>query len=180
MNLMRSFKKIRPARLVSFFILAQLLFAIVAYTQPVLPPRTITVNSTQALHFGSFCLQNIGSSGGTVTVDWQGTRTSTGEVILLETAPAYQAAIFEINLCQGRNIVITYSATTTLTGSNGGSLTLNIGPTEKGASGTAFQVNTDCNFITQLRVGGTLTVGSNAANPGGNYTGSFSITFNQQ
>jgi hypothetical protein len=177
---MGSVKKIFPLSRIPLIILAQTLFGFVAIAQPTLPPREVTVNSTQALHFGSFCLQNIGSSGGTVTVDWQGTRTSTGQVILLETAPAYQAAIFEVNLCQGRNIVITYSATTILTGSNGGSLTLNIGPTEKGVSGTAFQVNTDCSFITQLRVGGTLTVGSNAANPGGNYTGSFSITFNQQ
>jgi hypothetical protein len=177
---MGSIIKILPLSRISLFILSQTLLVFVAIAQPTLPPREVTVNSTQALHFGSFCLQNIGSSGGTVTVDWQGTRTSTGQVLLLETAPAYQAAIFEVNLCQGRNIVITYSATTILTGSNGGSLTLNIGPTEKGVSGTAFQVNTDCSFITQIRVGGTLTVGSNAANPGGNYTGSFSITFNQE
>jgi hypothetical protein len=177
---MGSIKKILPLSRIPLFILAHTLLGFVAIAQPTLPPREVTVNSTQALHFGSFCLQNIGSSGGTVTVDWQGTRTSTGQVLLLETAPAYQAAIFEVNLCQGRNIVITYSSTTTLAGSNGGSLTLNIGPTEKGVSGTAFQVNTDCSFITQIRVGGTLTVGSNTANPGGNYTGSFSITFNQQ
>jgi len=177
---MGSIKNILPLSRIPLFILVHTLLGFVAIAQPTLPPREVTVNSTQALHFGSFCLQNIGSSGGTVTVDWQGTRTSTGQVLLLETAPAYQAAIFEVNLCQGRNIVITYSSTTTLAGSNGGSLTLNIGPTEKGVSGTAFQVNTDCSFITQIRVGGTLTVGSNTANPGGNYTGSFSITFNQQ
>lgn len=172
--------KIRLFCSVLLFVLAHLFFPSQVLAQPVMPPRTVTVNATQALHFGSFCLQNTGSSGGTVTVDWQGNRTSTGEVTLLAMAPLHQAAIFEVNLCQGRNIIITYSATTTLNGNNGGSLLLNIGPTEKGVSGTAFQVNTDCSFITQLRVGGTLTVGNNASNPGGNYTGSFSITFNQQ
>jgi hypothetical protein len=151
-----------------------------AYTQPVLPPTAVNVNSTQELNFGSFCLQNIGSSGGTVTVGYNGSRTSTGSVLLLAAGPASQPAIFEIKLCPGRSVIISYPSTTILTGSNGGSLSLEIGPTEKGISGTIFQVNTDCNFVTQVRVGGTLTVGTNSANPSGSYTGSFSITFNQQ
>jgi hypothetical protein len=77
-------------------------------------------------------------------------------------------------------VVINYPVTTLLSGSNGGSVKMNIGPTEKGVSGTAFQVNTDCSFITQLRVGGTLVIGNNTANPGGDYSGNFIITFNQQ
>ena len=114
-----------------------------------------------------------------VQIDWQGNRSATGEVVLLNS-DSYYPAIFEIQLCQGRNVIITYAPTATLTGSNGGSLILNIGPTEKGGSGASFQVSTDCNFVTRLRVGGTLVVGNNSANPGGNYTGNFSITFNQQ
>jgi hypothetical protein len=100
--------------------------------------------------------------------------------MLLNSGPSPQAAIFEINLCQGRLVVITYPSETILAGSNGGSVKLLIGPTEKGISGSAFQVNTDCSFITQLRVGGTLIINSNTANPGGDYSGSFSLTFNQQ
>jgi hypothetical protein len=161
-------------------LLILLLFAGSAYSQPGLPSRTVTVHSTQALNFGSFCLVNNGSSGGSVTVDWQGNRTATGQVMLLNSGPAPQAAIFEINLCQGRLVVITYPASTTLTGSYGGSVKLNIGPSEKGVSGSAFQVNTDCSFITQLRVGGTLIISNNTANPGGDYSGNFSLTFNQQ
>jgi hypothetical protein len=75
---------------------------------------------------------------------------------------------------------MTYPASTILAGNNGGYLTLNIGPTEKGPSGTILEGFTDCNFVTQIRVGGTLVVGNNSANPGGTYTGSFSIIFNQQ
>ncbi len=157
-----------------FFLIASQLEA-----QPTLPVRSVTVTATQAINFGAFCLENTGSSGGTVQIDWQGNRSSTGQIVLLNT-DTYQPAIFEIQLCQGRNVIITYPATTPLIGSNGGSVTLNIGPTEKGGSGSSFQVNSDCNFVTRLRVGGTLTVGSNSANPGGNYIGSFSITFNQQ
>ncbi len=162
-----------------FFIAIQLLLLQKVFSQPNLPARSVTVIATQALHFGAFCLTNTGSSGGTVTVDWQGVRSSTGDIILLSTE-TYQPAIFEIQLCQGRNVTITYSPFIILTGSNGGSLTLLIGPTEKGVSGSSFAVSDDCNFITPLRVGGTLSVLSNLANPGGTYTGNFSITFNQQ
>ncbi len=161
-------------------ILIMMLSSLSAAGQPGLPPRTVTVSATQELNFGSFCLENTGSAGGSVTVDWQGNRSSTGQVVLLPMAPAAHAAIFEISLCQGRSVIITYPPSVNLTGSNGGSMTLNIGPTEKGISGSVFQVNYDCNFITPLRVGGTLMVGNNSANPGGTYTGSFSITFNQE
>jgi hypothetical protein len=175
---MKSVLNLKVNRLLSILIL--ILFAGSAYAQPTLPSRTVTVHSTQALNFGSFCLVNNGSSGGSVTVDWQGNRTATGQVMLLNSGPAPQAAIFEINLCQGRLVVITYPASTTLSGSNGGSVKLNIGPSEKGVSGSTFQVNTDCSFITQLRVGGTLIISNNTANPGGDYSGNFSLTFNQQ
>ena len=171
----RIFKNIAiTASLVLVFISENLI------AQPVLPPRSITVNSTQALHFGTFCLENSGSSGGTVTVDWQGNRTATGQVVLLPVAPMHQSAIFEISLCQGRAVTISYPQSIILTGNNGGQMTMEIGPTEKGVSGASFQVNGDCNFITQLRVGGKLFVGSNSSNPGGVYTGEFNIVFNQQ
>ncbi|MFZ4400309.1 MAG: DUF4402 domain-containing protein [Bacteroidales bacterium] len=161
-----------------FYIIIQLI-TIKVIAQPALPNRSVTVVATQAINFGAFCLQTVASSGGTVQLDWQGNRSSTGQVVLLNS-DSYYPAIFEIQLCQGRTVIITYPPTTTLTGSNGGFLTLNIGPTEKGGNGASFEVNNDCNFVTRLRVGGTLTVGNNSANPGGIYTGSFSITFNQQ
>jgi hypothetical protein len=146
-----------------------------SFAQPNLPPRTITVTPTQGIHFGTLCATG---SGGTVTVVWDGSRTSTGDITLLSMAPTAQPAIFEIKLCQGRNVIITFAATTILTGSNGGSLTLDIGPTEKGPNGAIFPTNNDCNFITPLRVGGTLHI------PGtvipGIYTGSFDITFNYE
>jgi len=166
---------------IQYIIYSTVLFLIASQleAQPSLPGRSITVTATQAINFGAFCLENTGSGGGTVQIDWQGNRSATGQIVLLNT-DTYQPAIFEIQLCQGRNVIITYPATTLLTGSNGGSVTLNIGPTEKGGNGASFQVNTDCNFVTRLRVGGTLTIGNNSSNPGGNYIGSFSITFNQQ
>jgi hypothetical protein len=144
------------------------------FAQPGLPPRTITITPTQALNFGRVC---VSGPGGTVTVGWDGSRTTTGGVTLL-SAPNAQPAIFEIKLCQGRSVNITFTPVITLSGSNGGSISLDIGPTEKGGNNAVFQTNGDCNYITLLRVGGTLHL------PGttipGIYTGSFEITFNQE
>lgn len=158
--------------------LATLLFACANFSsaQPVLPQRTITVTATQSIHFGTLC--TLGWPGGTVIVGWDGSRTSTGNLLLLSMSPTAQPAIFEVKLCEGRSISITFDATTTLTGSQGGSLTMDLGPTEKGSNGASFSTNGDCNFITPLRMGGTLHV------PGspipGTYSGSFAITFNQE
>lgn len=158
------------------FLVTTLLFCVnFSYAQPDLPQRTLTVTATQAIQFGTLC---VGGVGGTVIVGWNGSRSSTGDVILLSMAPIAQPAIFEVKLCQGRNVIISFSPTTTLTNGTGGSLTLHIGPTEQGISGIKFSTNSDCNFITPLRVGGTLDI------PGsvqiGVYTGSFDITFNQE
>lgn len=148
----------------------------VSFAQPLLPQRTITVTATQGIHFGTLC--RTGISGGTVTVGYDGARTSTGDIELLAIAPTAHPSIFEIKLCQGRNVTITFAATATLTGSNGGTLTLDIGPTEKGISSASFETNNDCNFITPLRVGGTLHIPGTAIP--GIYSGNFDITFNQQ
>jgi hypothetical protein len=150
--------------------------ASISFAQPGLPQRTITVTATQAIHFGTFCLT--GAGGGTVSVGYDGNRTSTGDVFLSSLSPSAQPAIFDIKLCQGRNVIITYDVTTILTGSNGGSFTLDIGPTEKGVSGSQFPINNDCSFITTLRVGGTLNIPGSS--PAGVYTGSFHITFEQE
>lgn len=144
----------------------------ISYSQPGLPQRTITVQPTQSIDFGVFYVV----SAGTITVDWRGIISTTGGVVSLSGTTAHPA-IFDVKLCQGRKVTITYNTTTTIT--NGvPSLTLNIGPTEKGPSGSTFAVTSDCNFITTLRVGGTLDVPNVA--PTGIYNGSFSITFTQQ
>ena len=151
-------------------------FSRFSFAQPALPQRTITVTPTQSLHFGTFCVT--GGAGGSVTVGYNGSISSSGNIVLLSMSPTAQPAIFEIKLCQGRNVIISFSASSTLTGSNGGFLTLDIGPTERGANGSIFLTNNDCNFITPLRVGGTLHIPGTAST--GTYTGSFDMTFNQE
>lgn len=144
------------------------------YAQPVLPQRSITVTPTQAINFGSFC---VSPAGGTVSVGWDGSRSSTGGITFL-AGDMPVPAIFEIRLCQGRNVTITFAMSSTLFGSNGGTLLLEMGPTERGGNNASFPTNNDCNFVTPLRVGGTLDVPGNAIP--GIYTGSFNIVFNQE
>jgi hypothetical protein len=144
--------------------------------QPGLPPRTLTLTATQPICFGVICLS--GGVGGTVSVAPDGSRTYTGNVLLISNTPTAQPAIFEIKLCQGRNVSVSFDPTTTLSGDNGGTLILHIGPTDKGTNGTRFSTNSDCNFVTIMRVGGTLDIPSNAIP--GNYSGTFNITINQQ
>ena len=157
-----------------FSLIILLFYAEVSFAQPSLPERTITVAATQGLYFGKF--YDLGT-GGSVSIDWRGIRTTTGGIVAAPNSDA-RPALFEIRLCQGRNITITYAPTAILTGSNGGAFTLNIGPTEKGVNGTSFAMENNCNFITMLRVGGTLTIPGNS--PPGFYSGSFEISFDQQ
>ena len=160
-----------------FFAILLCFCGLYSFAQPVLPQRSITAYATQGIHFGTFC--KTGLLGGTVIVGWNGSRTCTNDIAPLNMAPTAHEAIFAIKLCEGRNVVLTFDATTTLRGSNGGEdLILNLGPTEKGPSGSSFTTNSDCNFITPLRMGGTLHVPGTAVP--GTYTGSFAITFNQQ
>ena len=173
---MKAFNPVKSALKLLLVTIVFCIYVSFCDSQPPLPQRTLTVTATQAIHFGTFCVT--GSGGGTVTVGFNGNRTSTGDILLLSIAPTSQPAIFEVKLCRGRNVIITFSPVVILSNSHGGSLTLHIGPTEYGMNGIRFMTNSDCNFITPLRVGGTLDVPGNSSP--GIYTGSFEITFNQE
>jgi hypothetical protein len=146
--------------------------------QPGLPLRAATVTATQSLSFGDLTLLS-GSAGGTATVDYTGSRSKTGSVLLLNLGTPVQPAIFELKLCPGRVVVITYPPTITLS-AGGHSMTLHIGPTSVGSSGDSFITNKGCDDTHLISVGGTLDIGSISANPSGLYTGSFDLTFVQQ
>jgi hypothetical protein len=173
MNATELFKHLRSGLITSIILCCCVGFS---FAQPVLPQRTITVTPTQGIHFGTFCLT--GSTGGTVIVGWDGSRTSTGSIGLLNITPTAHPAIFAIKLCEGRTVNIVFQDQIILSGSNGGTLTLDLGPTERGANHSTFFTNSDCNFITPLGVGGTLHIPGTAIP--GTYSGSFAITFIQQ
>ena len=162
-----------------FIILVLLIVNCKLYAQPSLPQRAFTANPIQELSFGDLSIFP-GSSGGTVTVDYKGNRNANGSVVLLNLGKSYHQAIYEFKLCPGRLVTITYPSTVTLTGSNGGSMTLHLGATSVGVSGSNFYTNVGCDNIQQISQGGVLDVGAIGANPGGVYSGTISITFNQQ
>lgn len=165
--------------LFTFILFCVAIVPLFAQSGPDLPQRTATVQATQALNFGDMTILS-GSSGGTVSVDQNGIRSSTGSVIMLNMGNAVQPAIFEVKICPGRMINVTFPTTAVLTGSNGGSMLLHLGPTNIGGSGSTFISNKGCDDIHLIRVGGTLDVGSIGSNPAGLYTGTFSLTFIQQ
>ncbi|MFT3703168.1 MAG: DUF4402 domain-containing protein [Agriterribacter sp.] len=146
-----------------------------AQSQPP-PPKPISVynNPSQGLIFGAFFQ---GSSGGTVIVNHDGTRTVTGTLVAANLGYPYSAAVFEIDANTGTVVSIMNGPDITLTGSNGGSISLHIGAASTGATLITTAVSPS---RTQVRVGGTLTVGTPASNPSGNYTGTFSVMFIQQ
>jgi len=146
------------------------------------PPRPIQVfvSPTQGLYFGAF---THGSSGGTLTISPFGIRSSSGSVIELSLGYSFSPAIFQVEGVKGTVISITDNSSTafTLTGSNGGTLTLHLGsPQTNTTCGTPFILTAESPLRMEIRIGGTLTVGNAAANPPGNYSGTFTVTFNQE
>jgi hypothetical protein len=137
-------------------------------------PAALSVYTVQNIHFGAFTQ---GAVGGSVILSTAGTRTATGDVVLLNLGTTYYQAIFEIDAIVGTVISIMNGPDATLTGSNGGSMSMTIG----GSSPTSPFVNSlQPPSRTTVYIGGTLNVGSPASNPPGTYSGTFYITFNQE
>ena len=140
------------------------------------PPRPVKifVSPSQGLIFGAFSQTG---SGGTVILSPTGSRSSTGNIILLNLGFTFSPAILEVDGEPGTLVTIVNGPDATLTGSGGGSITLHLG----GANpASPFVATATSPSRTQIRVGGTLTVGSALASPPGNYNGTFNITFVQQ
>jgi hypothetical protein len=155
------------------FLLGMLVFALPVEAQEKPPrPIAVTVNTAQHLSFGSFIQSG---ANGTVTVDFNGSRTATGNVILPNISSIVTPALFIVDAEPGTLITIVNGSPATLSGSNGGTLTLEVGPS---STGNPFITRGQ---YTDVFIGGTLTVGSIVgANPAGNYNGTFQVTFIQQ
>ena len=141
------------------------------------PPRpvVITVNNSQPLAFGAF---TPGASGGTVTVSAAGgTRSSTGTVLLLNMGFIYTPAMFYIRANPGTVISLLSGPPSTIIGSNGGTLSLQVNGT---FPASPFVTTVPYQQQTTVLVGGTLAVGSIAANPPGYYSGTIDVTFVQE
>lgn len=133
-------------------------------------PGSISVYTIQNMSFGAFIN---GPGGGTVSISPTGTRSSTGAVIPVNLGVTYCQAIFEVDAPLGTTISILNGPDATLTGSNGGSMTLAIGSADPASPFTTTVAQPS---KTQVNIGGTLTVGTGSLP--GTYVGTFSITFN--
>jgi len=139
------------------------------------PPRPIivTVNLSQNLSFGAFYHF---AAGGTVIIYTDGSRSSTGDIVLL-TMYSFDPGLYDVVANPGTLVSILNGPDATLNGSGGGTLTLQIGDSDPSSP---FVVTTTPPAATQLRIGGTLIVGNPLANPPGNYSGTFDVTFIQE
>lgn len=140
------------------------------------PPKPISVyvNPAQGLIFGAFFQ---GVTGGTVTIFPDGSRSVSGSIVQANLGFPFSPAIFEVDANPGTLISILNGPDVTLTGSNGGTLALHIGTS---STGSPFIATATSPARTIVRIGGTLTVGPPLANPAGNYSGVFSVTFIQE
>jgi len=151
-----------------------------AFCLPVLaqepPPRPVivTFNDAQPLAFGAF---SPGASGGTVTVAPSGTRSSAGDVVLLSMGFIYTPAMFYVRANPGTVLSVLVSPPVTLTGSSGGTLTLQVAGT---LPASPFVTTLPWPQQTTVLIGGTLTAGNIASNPPGTYTGNFTVIFVQE
>jgi hypothetical protein len=140
------------------------------------PPRPLSVyiNPLQGLNFGAFFQ---GATGGSVIIYANGARSVTGDLVQASLGYPFSPAIFEVDADPGTRVSILNGPDVTLSGSNGGSIVLHIGSSDIGSS---FITTAIPPSRTQLRIGGTLTVGSALANPSGAYSGTFQLIFMQE
>lgn len=139
------------------------------------PPRPIRIDATaQFLSFGAFYH---GASGGSVIITPAGSRSSTGDVVLLGLGYPFSAAMFEVHANPGTVISILNGPDVSLPGNPSGSMTLHIGSS---SPASPFVSTVPFSVAIPLYIGGTLTVGNSAANPPGSYSGTFDITLVQE
>ncbi|MCB9014282.1 MAG: DUF4402 domain-containing protein [Lentimicrobiaceae bacterium] len=138
------------------------------------PPKPMQVSTYQHLSFGAFIN---GNSGGTVTIEPGGNRSVTGDIIPVFLAHQYHPAIFEVEANAGVILSLINGPNVTLSGSNGGTIMLQLGSS---LPVSPFINTTRPPFRTQVTVGGTITIGNSLANPPGDYTGEFFVTFVQE
>ncbi|MEP7229362.1 MAG: DUF4402 domain-containing protein [Ginsengibacter sp.] len=131
----------------------------------------INITTLQNIQFGAF---SQGASGGSVIISADGLRSATGSVIPLNFGNIYSQAIFEIEAPLGSVVSLLDGQNSVLTGSNGGSMTLQI---DNSIPASPFYTTVDPPAKTQISVGATLTVGNSSLSPPGNYTGNLYVLF---
>lgn len=130
----------------------------------------VSVTKVQDLSFGTFSMPN---SGGTIVMPANGSRRATGDIVLVPSGSGF-SAIFDVVTDNTNLITITIEDVVNLTNGTGGFMTVQIDDT--------YPVSPFTPVVGQnlVKVGGTLTVGTQSSNPAGAYSGSFEVTINQE
>jgi len=172
-----TYKKISSTIIKGTFLVGVLLIPNLLLAQENPPtPINVTVDAVKFLNFGSFTLSNATGTG-TVSVDSNGSRSSSGDVILINFGATSSAASFDVTANPGTILNITHSSSIDLPGSAGGTISLNI---DSYYPGKTFLATAAPTMTTPISIGGTLTLGPMSSNPPGNYTGDVTITLIQQ
>jgi Flp pilus assembly protein TadG len=172
-----TYKKISSTIIKGIFLVGVLLIPNLLLAQESPPtPVNVTVDAVKFLNFGSFTFTNAGT-GGTVSVDSNGSRTSSGDIILLNFGATSSSASFDVTANPGTILNITHPNNIPLTESSGGTIYLNI---DSYYPGKTFLATAAPPMTTPISIGGTLSIGDISQNPAGNYTGSVNITLIQQ
>ena len=141
------------------------------YAQPENPPRPMVITSTSSLSFGVFSSE---ITGGTIQVDEYGVRTSSGDIVLYNLGYLYYPASFQVDVNPGHIITITLGPDILLSDGVGHTMNLELNGIYPLSP---FVTTTD---ITDIYVGGVLTVGNMMTNPPGTYNGTITVIFNYQ
>ncbi len=158
-----------------FLITALLVFIIDRSIAQEMPPKPVSVSIVQNLNFGAF-LQSVG--GGEVTVEASGIRTSTGDVILVNSGYLYYPAIFKLEGNPGTVVHFLAGPATTLIGNHGGQMIMTLGASEPVSPFILSSSSQNATLL--IYIGGILEVGNQIANPAGDYGGYFNVMFIQE
>ncbi|CAM4208626.1 DUF4402 domain-containing protein [Gillisia limnaea] len=140
-------------------------------------PIEVEVRTSRNLNFGSF---TAGTSGGNVSVSWDGLRTSTGDIVELSAGQPVSAALFDVYANPGTIIQIQDFGETVLTNGNGGAIYLTLNSFSTGQR-TFVTQTPNAQMPNEIFVGGTLRIPSdNSGNLPGTYFGTFTLNFIHQ
>ncbi|MCX6279173.1 MAG: DUF4402 domain-containing protein [Bacteroidetes bacterium] len=139
-----------------------------------MPPRPVSISLERNLSFGAFS-QSMG--GGSVIVYSSGSRTSTGNILLVNLGYMYYPALFKLEGNPGTVVHFMAGPDAILYGNHGGTMTMKLGESEPLSP---FILSSSPNGAILVFIGGTLVVGNPLANPPGNYSGSFIVMFLQE
>lgn len=136
-------------------------------------PGQISVYTIQNMSFGAFAA---GTTGGNVVISNTGVRSVSGTITAINIG-LYFHSIFEIEGPVGTIVSILNGPSSTLSGSNGGSMSLTLNTSNPASP---FSTTVAPPGRTSVSIGGTLAVGNTSGSPPGTYTGTFYVTFNQE